>query len=158
MLYELAGRLDVIDRMRAEMSEAGYTADELHPLSRLASFDYLNAVVSEGLRLHGAVQSHLDRVMPAGGLDIGGYHLPADTIVYAQAYTHHRDPAVFVDPLAFDPDRWLQPDTTGLRSTVFGPFGYGERSCAGKKCVVRAEMDLTWAASPWRSCDSSSRR
>ena len=99
MLYELAGRQDIIERLRAELSETGYSADKPRPLSGLASLDYLNAIVSEGLRLHGAVQSHLDRVVPTGGLDVGGYHLPAGTIVYAQAYTHHRDSAVFVGPI-----------------------------------------------------------
>ena len=133
MLFELAGRPDIVDRMRHELHEADYSADEAHPLARLASLPYFNAVVSEGLRLHGAVQSHLDRVVPAGGLDIGGYHLPPGTIVFAQAYTHHRDTAVWQDPHEFDPERWLVPGTTG--GPGFGPFGYGERACAGKKCV-----------------------
>jgi cytochrome P450 len=41
------------------------------------------------------------------------------------------DPNVFVDPLKFDPDRWLTENPPPER--YFVPFGKGTRMCQGVK-------------------------
>jgi cytochrome P450 len=43
------------------------------------------------------------------------------------------DPAVFVDPHKFDPNRWLECDENELKAEYFVPFGKGSRNCLGKK-------------------------
>lgn len=63
-------------------------------------------------------------------------------------YVVSRDPSVFPEPESFQPHRWLkksQPDTLGVQHP-FGsvPFGYGVRSCLGRR-IAELEMQLLLA-------------
>lgn len=59
----------------------------------------LNAVIEETLRLYGAAPAGLPRSVPPGGVIIDDQVIPAGTTVTTQAYTYHRDPALFPRPL-----------------------------------------------------------
>ena len=59
----------------------------------------LNAVIEETLRLYGAAPAGLPRAVPPGGVTIDEKFIPAGTTVTTQAYTFHRDPALFPRPL-----------------------------------------------------------
>ncbi|MCW2687697.1 MAG: cytochrome [Mycobacterium sp.] len=87
---------------------------------------YLSAVVSETLRLHPTVSIVVRQLKcPVARRktarqrgDVLGVALPA----------LHADPAVWQDPLRFDPERFL----AGRPSPVeYSPYGYGHRRCVG---------------------------
>lgn len=59
---------------------------------------YLNKVISETLRLYAPVPASLPRTVPQGGTSLVGYRIPAETTVVTQAYTFHRDPAIWSEP------------------------------------------------------------
>jgi cytochrome P450 len=65
----------------------------------LIALPLLNAVIEETLRLYGAAPSSLPRVVPQGGAKMGGHYIPQGTTVSTQAYTFHRDPEIWEDPL-----------------------------------------------------------
>jgi cytochrome P450 len=65
----------------------------------LEELPLLNAVVEETLRLYGAAPAGLPRSVPSGGVTIVDQVIPAGTTVTTQAYTYHRDPALFPRPL-----------------------------------------------------------
>lgn len=69
-----------------------YTDDQVEALP------ILNAVVRETLRLYGAAPAPLPRYTPREGASFGGYYFPGGTTVATQAWTLHRDPAVFDHP------------------------------------------------------------
>lgn len=64
----------------------------------LEKLPILHAAIEETLRLHGAAPMPLPRIVPPGGVEFGGYHLPAGTEVATQAWTMHRDPRFYKDP------------------------------------------------------------
>ena len=68
-------------------------------ISDVQKLPYVQMVVSESLRLYGAVSSSLPRVAPVGGRKIGNRFIPEGTIVTTQAFTLHRNPEVFEKPL-----------------------------------------------------------
>lgn len=58
----------------------------------------LSAVIDESLRLYGAAPGGLPRIVRSGGTTLGGYYsIPGGTTLTTQAYTYHRDPALFPD-------------------------------------------------------------
>jgi len=62
---------------------------------------------------------------------VDGYRVEAGTMVAVGTYAIHRDPALWDDPLLFDPDRFSPQNSTGRDRWQFIPFGAGPRSCIG---------------------------
>ena len=64
-------------------------------------------------------------------VDVDGYRLDAGTLVSVSIYALHRDPTLWDNPLAFDPDRFLPERSKGRSRWQYLPFGGGPRSCIG---------------------------
>lgn len=108
---------------------------------QVKGLEYLGYVIEETLRLYPAAPAGLPRLVPSGGAELGGYYLPADTVVSTQAWSLHRDPKAFPNPLKFDPGRW-EHATKAMKESVL-TFGGGSRVCLG---VHLARMELRLAA------------
>ena len=85
---------------RLEEEIAGLGGCEFDDVT-LEKLPLLNAVVEESLRLYGALCGNLSRVVPLGGAYLSGFQVPAGVEVETQAFTLHRDPDVFPDPLKY---------------------------------------------------------
>lgn len=112
----------------------------------------LNAIVLETLRLHTPIPGIEPRISPhvAGGSTLGAYaHIPGGVRVSAMPYTLHRNTAVFPDPEAFNPHRWLpsHTDEDHLKEMHrwFWAFGSGGRMCIGSHLATH-EIKLLVAA------------
>ncbi|KAI9818759.1 MAG: hypothetical protein M1827_007579 [Pycnora praestabilis] len=129
-----------LKRLTEELNEAlaGTPRDEVPSHQKLEKLAFLNCIVKEGLRIDTAVPGSTPRYVPSEGAHINGRTLPGGSIISIQAYTCHRDPAVFPDPERFYPERWLQ-ETSDMRK-FYVPFGPdGPRKCIG---IHLAYMEL----------------
>jgi cytochrome P450 family 4 len=63
----------------------------------------------------------------------GGYTLPAGLSVCVLIYGMHHSPAVYTDPDAFKPERFIPENSTGRHPFAFIPFSAGLRNCIGQK-------------------------
>ena len=101
---------------------------------------YLDAVIKETIRLHPAIATNLERIVPEEGLKLpDGRVLPKGTTVGMNSYVVQTDEAVFGSkPEEFVPERWLRAD--GEEEQVFSArlskmkdselaFGTGKRVC-----------------------------
>ncbi|KAH8807828.1 benzoate 4-monooxygenase cytochrome P450 [Xylogone sp. PMI_703] len=91
---------------------------------------YLQAVISEGLRIYPPGSQGFPRLSP--GAEIGGRYIPTGTEVYTSAWTITHDPRYFHDPYVFKPSRWIDPSCKDVKEAS-QPFSLGPRGCIGRK-------------------------
>lgn len=86
-------------KLQAQLEEEVAQLSDALEMTELEAAPLLNSVIEETLRLYGAAPGALPRIVPSQGLAINGYHIPVGVEVSTQAYTNHRDPRIFEDPL-----------------------------------------------------------
>ena len=64
-------------------------------------------------------------------IEVDGHRVEAGTMVMVGIYALHRDPALWDNPLVFDPDRFSPENSKGRDRWQFLPFGGGPRCCIG---------------------------
>lgn len=63
------------------------------------------------MRMHPGVSYPLERIVPEGGVELCGVHLPGGTVVGMNAAVVHRNYEIFgQDADEFRPERWLCPE------------------------------------------------
>ncbi|KAL8952963.1 MAG: hypothetical protein Q9222_001139 [Ikaeria aurantiellina] len=115
-------------------------------LASTHKLEYLNAVITETLRMYPPVAITLPRCVPASGETICGAFVPAGTTVGVHCYSAFHHPKNFHLPSGFFPKRWLPglrdaPPFANDNKDCMQPFSFGPRNCLGKN-IARAEMRL----------------
>lgn len=64
-------------------------------------------------------------------IEVDGYRVPAGTVAVYGVYAVQRDPALWENPLVFDPDRFSPEKSQNRDRWQYMPFGGGPRSCIG---------------------------
>ncbi|KAL8397876.1 hypothetical protein RB594_004542 [Gaeumannomyces avenae] len=163
--YFVCTHLDVyrrlVDEVRSLESDNG--GDDL-TWERVRHLHLLEATIYEALRLYPPSPASQQRVVPAGGATIDGYHLPAGTTVAVAPWVSTRSSLNFHLADEFHPERWLRATERGdvdgsnvaektaeeghidteftddrLGASV--PFGNGPRVCIGRN-LAYMEMRL----------------
>jgi cytochrome P450 len=90
---------------------------------------YLNACISEGLRLSPAIANIFTRAVPAGGATImGDDFVPEDTVVGINNWVMGRNKALYGgDAEIFKPERWLDEKQSKILREYEFAFGHGAR-------------------------------
>lgn len=97
----------------------------------------LKNVMRESLRLY-PVAPFLTRILPNEAA-IAGYCIPAGTLIVMSVFSSGRNSKYYIDPNAFNPDRWLRSNAMDKQQQASLPFAIGARSCIGRRI---AEMQL----------------
>ncbi|KAI1425062.1 cytochrome protein [Xylaria sp. FL1777] len=109
--------------------------DRVIGTSRLPTFSdredlpYIEAVLKESWRWHTVAPMGVAHSTSADDV-VEGYHIPKGTIVLPNIWWFTHDPAVYSDPMAFNPSRYLGPNPEPDPSDHI--FGYGRRICPGR--------------------------
>jgi cytochrome P450 len=138
----------VYTRLVEEVRSAHSKQDEI-TLASTQGLTYLDAVITETLRMYPPVAITMPRRVPPGGEIIEGNFVPQGMTVGVNHYSAYRHPSNFQEPNSFLPERWL-PETRDAHpfnndnKECMQPFSYGPRNCLGKN-IARAEMRLLFA-------------
>jgi cytochrome P450 len=128
------------ERLAREPAVLGRLQDELDGGEEES---YLTATINEILRLQPVLPNAEPRLVKQP-VEIGGVLYPPGVALFASAYLVHHDPAIYPDPYALRPERFLgqQPGTY-----TWIPFGGGRRRCLGAsfallemRIVIRAVL------------------
>lgn len=97
----------------------------------LAKLSYVERVVAETVRRHTPVWLLMRKALAP--VELGDVTVAPGAQVMISMPALHRDPALFADPLRFDPDRWLDPRASEWpKAGLLVPFGAGRHRCIGE--------------------------
>ncbi len=106
-------------------------------------------MITEALRLY-----HPVWILPrraAVDVELGGYRLPAGSVIVFSPYALNRDPRVHSDPERFNPGRWAADYTRPDLRASFFPFGQGIRNCIGERFAwAETVLVLSAIAARWQ--------
>ena len=123
--------------------------------------EYLTATIHEILRLKPVLPNAEPRLTKRR-VRIGGFEYPAGVALLASAFLVHHDPAIYPQPYAFLPERFVgvSPGTY-----TWLPFGGGRRRCLGAsfalqemKIVLRAVLRRFSLSAPSPRAEHTGRR
>lgn len=141
-LYLLGQHPEVLARLRAE-SETVLGTERLPSPMVFRELTYTLQVIQESLRLYppawimSRLAFHNDT--------IGPYTIPAGHTALVCPYLLHRDPASWIDPEQFNPDRFAPGgEKDQLHPYAYLPFGGGPRLCIGNQFALM-EMQILLA-------------
>jgi cytochrome P450 len=112
------------EELRSVLGERLPTAEDLPALSGT------ERVLAESMRLYPPAWGIGRRA--AHDLVLGGYPVPAETILALPPYVVHRDERFWPDPLRFLPERFTPEARAARPKFAYMPFGGGARSCIGE--------------------------
>jgi cytochrome P450 len=95
----------------------------------LANLPYTEMVVREAMRIYPPAPGVARE--PIEDVEIGGYTVPAGSLISLNTYVMHRDPRFFHDPERFDPERFARGWEERIPRYAYLPFGGGPRVCIG---------------------------
>jgi cytochrome P450 len=139
--YLLSQNPAVEARMHAEIDSA--LAGKLPGLDDMSKLPYTSGVFAESLRLYPPAWAIGRRARE--DYSIGGYTIPAKSILLMSPWVVHRDPRWWPLPESFNPDRWLPDEASKRPKFAYFPFGGGARVCIGER-FAWAEGVLVLAA------------
>lgn len=115
----------------------------------LERLPYSRMVVEEAMRLYPPAYS-LNRVALAD--DVMGPHVVRKgALVTVSPWVTHRNPALWPDPLTFDPERFRPEAVRERHRYAYFPFGGGPRICIGNAfALMEARLALAVLAQAWR--------
>ena len=141
--YYVLSKPEVLDRLTAELTGAGFDADNLSWAS-LEKLPYLSGVISEGLRLSYGVSARTPRIATEEDLVYRGeikgkgkveHVIPRGWAIGCSAAVMHHNEDVFPDSQQYIPERWF--DDQGVKrkdlEKCLLSFSRGTRQCLGMK-------------------------
>ncbi|KAK2635306.1 hypothetical protein Ddye_030098 [Dipteronia dyeriana] len=135
-MSNLLNHPEVLKKVRDEL-DAQVGQEHLIDEPDVPKLQYLQSIISETLRLYPAGPLLVPH-MSSSYCTVGGYDVPADTILLVNAWSIHRDPKLWEDPTSFKPERFesREEGDQGQEHKLM-PFGVGRRACPGMGLAQR---------------------
>ena len=145
IIYYLIRNPSAYESLQRELNDAVRDGKLSSPIPKYVEADllpYLAAVIKEAMRCWPFLSISLERVVPQGGAEICGHHLPQGTVVGCHPWVVHHDQYVFGEDVdVFRPERWLEggKETAYVMEKSTLGFGSGKRGCLGRH-IAELEM------------------
>jgi cytochrome P450 len=146
--YLLSQHPHVEERLHAELDRVlgGRTPGP----EDLPQLGYARAVLAESMRVF--PPAWVIGRQPLEDFEVGGFRIPAGTIVMMSPWVIQRDARFWPDPLRFDPERWTSEADAARHRFAYFPFGAGPRKCIGEAFAwMEGTLLLAALAGHWRA-------
>lgn len=131
VLFYLARNPDAQERLRQEIMTVLKSRDTRITPSHLAKLTFLKACVKESMRLT-PLAIGVGR-LTTQDIVIDNYLIPKGTMIITQNQVASRQEENFERANEFVPERWLEDRSKRPSSFISLPFGFGPRSCIGRR-------------------------
>jgi len=147
--YLLAQHPAVEQRLHAELDEV--LGGHVPTVEHLPGLPYSRMVIEEAMRLYPPAWSFSRNALAED--ELGGYPIPAGSVILLCPYTTHRHPAFWEQPEVFDPLRFTPACTASRPPYAYFPFGGGPRLCIGNAfALMEAQLILATVTQSYRLC------
>ncbi|VEN51325.1 unnamed protein product [Callosobruchus maculatus] len=145
-MYQLSQNMDKQEKLFEELKEALPNQDSKVTAAAQEKMTYLRACIKETLRMYPVIIGN-GRSLQSDTI-IGGYKVPKGThVIFPHLHVSNSE-QYFEEPDKFVPERWLKgeagsercPHQKKIHPFVSLPFGYGRRSCLGRR-FAEVEMN-----------------
>ncbi len=119
--YVLSQHLHVEQRLHAELDTV--LNGHLPTVEHLPALSYTRMVIEESMRLYPSVTFNIRHAIAND--EIGGYHIPANSLIWMSPYVTHRHPAFWEQPEVFEPERFTAEGVASRPRFAYFPFGGG---------------------------------
>jgi cytochrome P450 len=126
--YLLSQHPEVERRLHEELDTV--LGGRLPEFKDVAQLRYTEMVLAESMRLYPPAWA-IGR-LSLDDYEVGGYRLPAGSLVLLSQYVMHHDARYFQEPERFDPLRWTPEARETRPQYSYFPFGGGPRRCIGE--------------------------
>jgi cytochrome P450 len=126
--YLLSQHPEVETRLHEEIDAV--LGSRLPTVDDVPRLKYTEMVLAESMRLYPPAWA-IGR-LTINDYEIGGYRVPARSLVLLSQYVMHRDARYYPDPARFDPERWTPEARESRPQYAYFPFGGGLRRCIGE--------------------------
>jgi cytochrome P450 len=140
-LHLLGHHLEEQRRVRDEVREV--LGDRMPTAAADAALARTTMVVKEALRLYPPLYGIGRRTVADG--TVGGYLLPAGSVLLISPWVTHRHPRHWDRPETFDPGRFTPGREAGRHRYAWLPFGAGPRACLGSHFAMLEAVIATAA-------------
>lgn len=110
--------------------------DRLLDEADVAELPYLRCIINETLRMYPAAPLLVPHES-SEECDVGGYRVPAGTMLMVNAWAIQNDPRYWEDAAEFKPERFEGSDHGSRGGCKMIPFGSGRRRCPGEGLAMR---------------------
>ncbi len=146
IIREIISKKTVYERIQAEIDTVatalGSKSIDQVPNMTIKKMSYLQACISEGLRMYPAITQLRERVVPPQGDNLHGYFIPGGTFVALNGLCSKYDPIYGKSLDEYRPERWLVEDPmliAQMQRNLELNFGHGSSKCLG---INLARMEI----------------
>ena len=141
--YLLSQHSEVERRLYTEVDEV--LGGALPTVEHLSELKYTNMVLEEALRLYPPACILSRKAI--GDDELGGYRIPANSMIIVSPYAIQHHPDYWPDPERFDPERFTSESSAGRSHYAYFPFSSGPRMCIGSSfAMMEAQLILATIA------------
>lgn len=145
--YLLSQHPDIETKLHEELDEV--LAGAIPTVDDVAKLRYTEMVLAESMRLYPPAWTMGRRAL--SDYQVGGFVIPANSIVLMSQWVMHHDARYFRDPFKFDPERWTPIERESRPKFSYFPFGGGPRVCIGEQFAwMEGVLLIATIAQQWK--------
>ncbi|XP_023948380.2 cytochrome P450 4c3 isoform X3 [Bicyclus anynana] len=133
-IMRLADEPQIQEKIYQEMKSIFGDSDRPATMEDIKEMKYLECCIKESLRIYPSV--HYIARYVTEDVELGGYTVPANSIIQIHIYDLHRREDLYPEPERFVPERFSPENCVNRHPYAYIPFSAGPRNCIGQKFAM----------------------